>query len=97
MPFQAKNQAFNAKIRPLTIGTGDKAVTIGGNNTLPFYEFDAASANAPKIGVEISDLALEEYVQPQLKEFYAGCDTIPAMAKRASFRKRRSQRKEYIS
>ncbi len=83
MPFQAKNQAFNAKIRPLTIGTGDKAVTMGGNNTLPFYEFDAASANAPKIGVEISDLALEEYVQPQLKEFYAGCDTIPAMAKRA--------------
>ena len=83
MPFTAKTQAFNAKIKTVTLGTGEKAVTLGGNNTLPFYEFDAPSANAPKIGIEISDTALTEYVQPGLKEFYAGCDTIAAMAKKA--------------
>ena len=83
MPFKAKTQAYNAKINTVVIGTGDKAVTLGGNNTLPFYEFDAPAANKQAIGVEISDLALEEYTQPGLKEFYAGCDSIVAMAKKA--------------
>lgn len=83
MPFVPKTQAYNAKINALELGTGGKAVTIGGNNTLPFYEFDAPSANKPAIGVEISDLALEEYTQPGLKSFYEGCDSIAAMAKKA--------------
>ncbi|MCR5538503.1 MAG: acetyl-CoA decarbonylase/synthase complex subunit delta [Lachnospiraceae bacterium] len=83
MPFVPKVSAYNAKINTLVIGTGEKALKLGGNNTLPFYEFDAVSENKPAIGVEISDLALEEYVQPGLKSFYEGCDTIPAMAKKA--------------
>ena len=42
MPFNQKPQKFNAKINTVTVGTGDKAVTIGGNcmdsviNTLKF-------------------------------------------------------------
>ena len=30
MPFNQKPQKFNAKINPVTIGSGDKTVTIGG-------------------------------------------------------------------
>ena len=41
MPFNQKPQKFNAKINTVTVGTGDKAVTIGGNSTFPFYTFDA--------------------------------------------------------
>ena len=37
MPFNQKPQKFNAKINTVTVGTGDKAVTIGGNSTFPFY------------------------------------------------------------
>ena len=33
MPFNQKPQKFNAKINTVTVGTGDKAVTIGGNST----------------------------------------------------------------
>lgn len=83
MAFEAKTQAFSSSIAKVTIGTGDKAVTIGGVNVLPFYSFDAAIENAPKIGVEITDAGLEAYPQPGLKEFYAGCDTPAQMAKRA--------------
>ena len=36
MPFNQKPQKFNAKINTVTVGTGDKAVTIGGNSTFPF-------------------------------------------------------------
>ena len=37
MPFTKKLQKFNATIRTVELGTGDKAVKLGGGNTLPFY------------------------------------------------------------
>ncbi len=83
MPFAPKTQAFNAKTNTVVLGTGDKAVQIGGNNVLPFYSFDAPIENAPKIGAEITDGALEEYVQPKLKAFYDGCGSVEEMAVRA--------------
>ncbi len=82
MSFAPKTQAFNAKINAVTLGTGDKAVVLGGQNVLPFYTFDAAIENAPKIGVEITDTA-KEWNAPGLKEFYAGCETMADFAKKA--------------
>lgn len=83
MAFVPKKHTSNAKINEVTIGTGDKAVTIGGGSTLPFYTFDAETANAPKIGMEVTDLGLAAYPQPGLQEFYAGCATVADMAERA--------------
>ena len=54
MPFTGKSGKFNAAIRTVEIGTGDKAVKLGGENVLPFYTFDAPIENAPKIGVLIT-------------------------------------------
>ena len=82
MSFVPKTQAYSAKINEVTIGTGDKAVVLGGPNVLPFYTFDAPITNAPKIGIEISDLA-SEWTAPALKEFYAGCTTMADYAKKA--------------
>ena len=82
MSFVPKTQAFSGKINSVTLGTGDKAVVLGGQNTLPFYTFDAPTENAPKIGVEISDLA-SEWIAPALQEFYAGCQTMADYARRA--------------
>ena len=59
MSFTPKTGAFSGKINTVTLGTGDKAIVIGGQNVLPFYTFDAPIENAPKIGVEISDAAAE--------------------------------------
>ena len=55
MPFTAKSGKFSASINTLTMGTGDKAITLGGENVLPFYTFDAPIENAPKVGIEITD------------------------------------------
>ena len=82
MSFEPKTQAFNSSISSVTIGTGDKAVTLGGINVLPFYAFDAPITNAPKIGVEITDHGMAAYPQAGLQEFYAGCQTVADMAKR---------------
>ena len=83
MPYVPKKQVYNASINAVELGTGEKAVTIGGNNILPFYSFDAPAKNVAKIGCEITDTALEEYVQPGLKAFYEGCATIEDMAAKA--------------
>ena len=41
MAFNPKTGAFSGKINAVTLGTGDKAIVIGGQNVLPFYTFDA--------------------------------------------------------
>ena len=83
MPFNQKLQKFNAKINTVTIGSGDKTVTIGGDSTYPFYSFDAPSENAPKIGVEISDMGLEG-VSEGIKAYYEGATTMADIAKKAA-------------
>ena len=82
MAFEPKTQAFSSSIATVTLGTGDKAVKLGGVNVLPFYAFDAPIENAPKIGVEITDAGLAAYPQKGLQDFYAGCTTPAEMAKK---------------
>ena len=83
MAFTPKTAAYSGKINAVTLGTGDKAIVIGGQNVLPFYTFDGAIENAPKIGVEISDAA-DSWTAPGLVEFYAGCTTMAERAAKAA-------------
>ena len=83
MAFTPKTAAYSGRINAVTLGTGDKAIVIGGQNVLPFYTFDAAIENAPKIGVEISDAA-ENWTAPGLVDFYAGCSTMAERAAKAA-------------
>lgn len=83
MAFKRVPQKFSASINPVTFGTGDKAVTIGGENVLPFYTFDAAIEHRPVVGIEVSDL--EVYNQlPEIAEFYSGASTVAEAAKIAA-------------
>ena len=83
MPFKKTPQTFSAAIKAVEIGPGDKAITIGGENVLPLYSFDAEIANAPKIGVEILDTGFEN-APAGLKAFYEGCTSMADMAKKAA-------------
>ena len=82
MAFTPKTAPYSGRVNAVTLGTGDNAIVIGGQNVLPFYTFDAPIENAPKIGVEVSDLAASWDI-PSLKEFYAGCETMADYAKKA--------------
>lgn len=82
MPFNRKPQKFNASIKEVTIGCGEKAVTLGGENIYPFYTFDGELKNTPKVGVEISDMGLMN--MPALNAYYEGCNTIGEVAKKAA-------------
>ena len=82
MSFAPKTAPFSGKINAVTLGTGDKAIVIGGQNVLPFYTFDAPIENAPKVGLEISDVAAS-WDYAGLTEFYAGCTSMADYAKKA--------------
>ena len=82
MPFTGKSGKFNAAIRTVEIGTADKAVKLGGENVMPLYSFDAPIENAPKIGVLITDLGMENEVAG-IKDYYAGASSFAEIAKKA--------------
>ena len=54
---------------------------LGGECTFPFYTFDAPMENAPKVGVEISDMGLAEI--PGIQAYYAGAESMADIAKKA--------------
>ena len=83
MAFTPKTAPFSGKVNAVTLGTGDNAIVLGGQNVMPFYTFDAAIENAPKVGIEVSDLA-SQWELASLKEFYAGCTTMADFAKKAA-------------
>jgi acetyl-CoA decarbonylase/synthase complex subunit delta len=82
MPFKSNPQKFNASIKEVVIGTGETAITLGGENVLPLYSFDAPFKNPPRVGIEISDLGPNREL-PGIAEFYAGADTTVDQVKRA--------------
>ena len=83
MAFTPKTAPFFGRINTVTVGTGDKAMTLGGQNVLPFYTFDAPIEHTPKVGLEISDLA-HTWTIPGLVDFYAGCASMVDRAKKAA-------------
>lgn len=82
MPFTPNLRPFSGKINTVTLGAGAHAVTVGGQNTLTFYTFDAAMDHAPKVGVEISDDAAS-WTSSGIRAFYTDCVTMADYAKKA--------------
>lgn len=79
--FKKPVQKFSGKICEVEIGTGEKAIKLGGEGVLPFYTFDGDTGNTPKVGMEISDVYPEEWTDA-LKELYKDvCNDPVAWAK----------------
>lgn len=55
MTFQPSKQVYSGKIRELTLGTGDKAVTVGGKTAYSFHSFEGNIPNPPRIAMEVWD------------------------------------------
>lgn len=67
--FKKPVQKYSGKICEVEVGTGEKTMKLGGEAVLPFCSFDGNTGNNPKIGMEISDVYPEEWIDP-LKELY---------------------------
>ncbi|MBB6215163.1 acetyl-CoA decarbonylase/synthase complex subunit delta [Anaerosolibacter carboniphilus] len=69
MAFKQSVQKFTGKINEVEIGTGEKAIKLGGENVMPFYSFDGSMGQRPKVGMEILDVYPEAWCD-SLKGIY---------------------------
>ncbi|MDR0852327.1 MAG: acetyl-CoA decarbonylase/synthase complex subunit delta [Clostridiales Family XIII bacterium] len=82
MPFKKSPQTFTASIAETVVGTGDSAITLGGENVYPLYSFDAPIKNPPLVGVDFSDLGPSRDI-PGIAAYYEGAESLTEITKRA--------------
>lgn len=56
MAFTVPKETYSGRVYKVTIGIGDKALSIGGESTMPFYGFEGSLPNKPAIACEIQDV-----------------------------------------
>ena len=69
MAFEFFKESYTGSIKQITLGKGDKAVTVGGEACYPFYQFEGAMPNKPKIAMEIWDMEPQEWPAAALSPF----------------------------
>ncbi len=69
MAFEFFKESYTGNIKEITLGKGDKAVTIGGEACYPFYQFEGEMPNKPKIAMEIWDMKPEDWPEAALAPF----------------------------
>ena len=69
MAFEFFKESYSGSIKEITLGKGDKAVTVGGEACYPFYQFEGAMPNKPKIAMEIWDMEPDEWPAAALAPF----------------------------
>lgn len=78
-------ERWTSKLYVTTIGTGDKAVKVGGESTLPYLQFEGEMPNKPPVALEITDVDPSEDWPEILKAPWAGVLGDPvAWAKKAA-------------
>jgi acetyl-CoA decarbonylase/synthase complex subunit delta len=67
--FEFFKESYSGGIKEITLGKGDKAVTVGGESCYPFYNFEGEMPHKPKIAMEIWDMEPEEWPAAALSPF----------------------------
>ncbi len=69
MPVEIAKTNYTGKIKQVSLGSGAKPVTVGGETSYPFYLFEGQMPNAPKIAMEVWDTAPEDWPEAALEPF----------------------------
>ena len=77
MGFEIVKESYAGSIRPITLGKGGKAVTVGGESCYPMYLFEGDMPNKPKIAMEIWDMEPTDW-PPAAKKPFEGVLADPA-------------------
>lgn len=70
MAIEPVKESYTGKIQEVTIGTGSKAIKVGGESCYPFYVFEGKMPNPPRIAFEIWDADTESW-PPFVREPYS--------------------------
>ena len=76
MALVIPKESYSGKIYNVQLGTGAKAVTIGGGSALPFLAFEGSFPNKPAVALEITDIAPDDWPET-VKKAVAGSASNP--------------------
>jgi len=82
LAFEFFKESYTGSIKEITLGKGDNAVTVGGEACYPFYQFEGAMPNKPKIAMEIWDMKPDEWPEAALSPFKGVLEDPAAWAKK---------------
>jgi len=82
MAFEIPKTTYSGKIKEITLGSGDKTVTVGGETSYPFYLFEGELPRTPKIAMEVYDTPPEEWPEAALEPFAGVTDDPVAWAQK---------------
>ncbi len=82
MAFEIPTINYSGKIKEITLGTGDKAVTVGGQSSYPFYLFEGDMPNEPRIAMEVFDYEPDDWAEAATEPFQGVMGDPAAWAKK---------------
>lgn len=82
MGFEIEKESYAGSIKPITIGKGDKAVTVGGSTCPPFHLFEGDMPNKPKVAMEVWDIEPDDWPESAKAPFQDVLNDPAAWAKR---------------
>ena len=82
MAFENPKLDYSGSIKEVTLGGGDKAVTVGGETSYPFHLFEGEMPRRPRIAMEIYDVQPEDWAEAALEPFAGVTGDSVAWAKK---------------
>jgi acetyl-CoA decarbonylase/synthase, CODH/ACS complex subunit delta len=82
MAFEIQKVKYTGKISEVIIGTGDKALTIGGETCYPFHLFEGDMPHTPRIAFEVWDCEPDDWQEWAIEPFSDVIDNPVAWAKK---------------
>jgi acetyl-CoA decarbonylase/synthase complex subunit delta len=76
MALVIPKESYSGKIYNVTLGTGAKAVTIGGASALPYLAFEGTFPNKPAVALEVTDIAPDDWPET-VKKAVGGAASNP--------------------
>ncbi len=69
MAIEIPKTHYSGKIKEIKLGKGEKAVTVGGENSYPFYLFEGTMPHKPRIAMEVPDCVPQEWPKAAIEPF----------------------------
>jgi acetyl-CoA decarbonylase/synthase complex subunit delta len=82
LAFEFYKESYAGSVMEVTLGKGDKAVTVGGESCYPFYHFEGDMPHKPRIAMEVWDMEPEDWPDGALAPFKDVVGDTAAWAKK---------------
>ncbi len=69
MAFSVQTEKYSGKMGTLTFGSGDQAITVGGQAAMPFATFDGELPNKPIVAMEVYDVVSPDWPAAVVEPF----------------------------